>query len=93
MESCYVGTSSVEIDTGSESSISGAAESDDLVLLAANSGILLIRDNSSGFSLYQHSSGVDFSSVTSLGEGNFLLVGEDGVYRYPETVKQGDADE
>lgn len=93
MESCDAGTSWIEIDTGSESSISGAAEYDDLVLLAANSGILLIRDNSSGFSLYQHSSGVDFSSVTSLGDGNFLLVGEDGVYRYPETVKQGDADE
>ena len=92
-ESCDLGSSWTEIDTGSESSISGAAEYDDLVLLAANSGILLVRDDSSAFSLYHHSSGVDFSSVTSLGDGNFLLVGEDGVHRYPEAVKQGDDDE
>jgi len=93
MESCDFGSSWTEIDTGSESSVSGAAEYDDLVLLAANSGILLIRDDSSGFRLVHHSSGVDFSSVTSLGDGNFLLVGEDGVHRYPETVKQGDGHE
>jgi len=93
MESCDFGSSWTEIDTGSVASISGAAEYDDLVLLAANSGILLVRDDSSGFSIYQHSSGVDFAAATSLGNGKFLLVGEDGVHNYPETVKQGDGDE
>jgi photosystem II stability/assembly factor-like uncharacterized protein len=93
MQSCDFGSSWSEIVTGSESSISGAAEFDDLVLLAANSGIVLIRNDSSGFRVYHHSSGVDFASAISLGDGSFLLVGEDGVHRFPETVNEGDADE
>jgi photosystem II stability/assembly factor-like uncharacterized protein len=93
LESCDLGSSWTEIDTGSESSISGAAEYDDLVLLGANGGIVLIRDDSSGFRVYHHSSGVDFAAVLSLGDGNFLLVGEDGVHRYPEMVNEGDGDE
>ncbi len=40
IESCDFGSSWTEIETGSESSISGAAEYEDLVLLGANSGIL-----------------------------------------------------
>lgn len=93
IESCDFGSSWTEIETGSESSISGAAEYEDLVLLGANSGILLIRDDASGFRVYHHSSGVDFASVISLGDGDFLLVGEEGVHRYPEITGQGDADE
>ena len=45
MESCDFGSSWNEVDTGSESSISGAAEYDGLVVLAANSGTVLIRDD------------------------------------------------
>lgn len=93
LESCDFGSTWNEVNTGSESSISGAAEYDDLVVLAANSGVLLIRDDASGFRSYHHSSGVDFASVLSVGDGNFLLVGEDGVHRYPENLKEGDGDE
>jgi len=93
IESCDFGSSWTEIETGSESSISGAAEYEGLVLLAANSGILLVRDDSGKFSAYHHSSGVDFSAALSLGDGLFLLVGEDGVHKYPETDKEGDGDE
>jgi photosystem II stability/assembly factor-like uncharacterized protein len=93
MQSCDFGSSWTEIATGSESSISGAAEYDDIVLLATNSGILLIRNDSSGFRVYHHSSGVDFSSAISLGDGSFLLTGEDGVHRYPEADSGGDVDE
>lgn len=93
LESCDFGSSWTGIETGSESSISGAAEYEDLVLLGANSGILLIRDDTSGFRVYHHSSGVDFAAVYSLGDGDFLLVGEDGVHRYPEVVERGDGDE
>ena len=92
MESCDFGSSWRELDTGSESSISGAAEYDGLILLAANSGTVLTRDDSDGFSVYHHSSGVDFAAAISLGNGNFLLVGEDGVHSYPEIVERGDAD-
>ena len=93
MQSCDFGSSWAAIDTGSEASISGAAEYDDLVLLAANSGIVLIRNDSSGFRVYHHSSGVDFSAAISLGDGNFLLSGEDGLHRFPEEVKKGDAND
>jgi len=88
VESCDFGTSWAELDTGSESSISDAAEHDGLVLLAANSGTILIRDDGGSFTTYHHSSGVDFSAVHSLGDGNFLLVGEDGVHRYPELAEK-----
>jgi len=93
MQSCDFGSSWTEIATGSESSISGAAEYDDLVLLAANSGILLIRNDSSGFRVVHHSSGVDFAAAISLGEGSFLLTGEDGVHSYPDADKGGDIHE
>jgi photosystem II stability/assembly factor-like uncharacterized protein len=90
MESCDFGTSWAELETGSESSISGAAEQDGLVVLAANSGTLLIRDEGGIFTTYHHSSGGDFAAVLPLDDGYFLLVGEDGVHRYPETDKKGD---
>jgi photosystem II stability/assembly factor-like uncharacterized protein len=93
LESCDSGLSWDEVETGSESSISGAAEFEELVVLGTNGGVILIRDDSSGFRIYHHSSGVDFSAVISLGDGNFLLAGEDGVHRYPEAVKEEDADE
>ncbi len=84
LQSCDFGTTWTEVDSGSESSISDAAEYDGTVLLAANGGNLLIRDDSGSFEIYHHSSGVDFAGVLSLGDGNFLLVGEDGVHHYPE---------
>ena len=89
IESCDFGSNWNELETHSESSISGAAQYEGLVLLAANSGTILIRDDGQGFSVYHHSSGVDFSAVLSMGDGNFLLVGEDGVHRYPETDNGG----
>jgi len=93
LESCDSGLSWEEVSTGSESSVSGAAKFEELVVLGANSGTLLIRDDSSDFRVYQHSSGVDFSAVISLGDGNFLLAGEDGVHRYPEAVGEVEVDE
>jgi len=90
MESCDFGTSWVELETGSESSISGAAEQDGLVVMAANSGTLLLRDEGGVFTTYHHSSGGDFAAVLPLDDGYFLLVGEDGVHRYPEKKEKGD---
>ncbi len=93
IESCDFGSSWTELETGSESSISGAAEHDGLVLLAANSGTVLIRDDGGDFSIYHHSDGVDFSAVISMGDGTFLLVGEDGVHKYPEINNKGEGDD
>ena len=90
MESCDFGSSWTELEIDSESSISGAAEFDGLILLAANSGTVLTRDDGGGFSVYHHSSGVDFSAAISLGNGSFLLTGEDGVHRYPEGGNDND---
>ena len=93
VESCDFGTSWTELETNAESSISGATQHEGLILLAANSGTILIRDDGQAFTTYHHSSGVDFSSVLSLGDGNFLLVGEDGVHQYPEVSQEGDRDD
>ena len=93
LESCDFGSSWTELETGSEASISGAAEYDGLVVLASNSGTVLIRDDRGHFSVYHHSSGVDFSAVISLGDGNFLLAGEDGVHKYPETGNKGESND
>lgn len=89
LESCDFGASWAELETGSQSSISGAAEQDGLILLAANSGTVLIRDDGGHFSVHHHSSGVDFAAALALGDGHFLLVGEDGVHRYPEGEGDG----
>ena len=93
MESCDFGSSWAELDTGSESSVSGAAKHEGVVVLAANSGTLLVRDDGGVFTTYHHSSGGDFSAALSLGDGNFLLVGEDGVNKYPEAADKGDRDD
>jgi photosystem II stability/assembly factor-like uncharacterized protein len=93
MESCDFGSSWTELETGSESSISGAAKHDGLVLFAANSGTVLIRDDSGQFSIHHHSDGVDFAAALSMGDGTFLLVGEGGVHIYPETANKGEGDD
>lgn len=84
LESCDFGTTWEEVQTDSEASISDAASEEGMILLAANSGTLMIRDDSGRFSVHHHSSGVDFSSVLSLGDGKFLLAGEDGTHHFPE---------
>jgi len=93
IETCDFGSSWTELDTGTESSISGAAEYDGLILLAANSGTVLSREDKGPFQVHHYSSGVDFAAVISMGDGNFLLVGEDGVHHYPEDIDGSNGDE
>jgi photosystem II stability/assembly factor-like uncharacterized protein len=93
MESCDFGSSWTELETGSEASISGAAKQDGLVLLAANGGTVLTREAGGQFIVHHHSSGVDFAAVISMGNGNFLLVGEDGVHKYPESSDMGEGND
>ena len=88
MQSCDFGASWVELATGTEASISGAARYNGMVLLAANSGMILTRDDSNGFKAQKHSSGVDFAAALALDDGSFLLVGEDGVFSYPEAASE-----
>jgi photosystem II stability/assembly factor-like uncharacterized protein len=89
MESCDFGGNWTAIETGTEASISGAAQFEGFTLLAANSGTILTRDDGGPFRVYHHSSGVDFAAAIALGGTSFLLVGEDGVHHYPE-VKDND---
>ena len=84
-KSCDFGDSWEELDTGSQTTIADAVAYQGKVLMAGNSGILIESDGDSGFTEYRHSSGVDFAGIIHLGEGRFLMVGEDGVHFYPET--------
>ena len=89
MRSCDGGDNWEELDTGSEATLLGAAEQDGKVLLGGNGGVILAYDGDDGFSQQLHSSGVDFSAVLALGEGRFLLTGEEGSYFYPEKTNGG----
>jgi len=89
LRSCDGGDSWKELKTGSEATLLGGARQDGKVLLAGNSGVILIYDGDAGFSQYIHSSGVDFSAVIGLGTGRFLLTGEEGTYFFPEEKSGG----
>lgn len=93
LESCDFGTSWTEHDTGSEASISGGAAHDGQVLLAANSGMVLTRDDGRDWRAVKHSVGEDFAAAVARDDGGFLLVGEDGVAHYPEAGDGEDGDE
>jgi len=93
MQSCDFGTSWDELESGTEASISGSEMSDGTILLAANSGMVLTRDDSNGFTAVKHSSGVDFAAAVALDDGTFLLVGEDGVFSFPETADEEQGNE
>ena len=93
LESCDFGDSWTELETGSVASIPGAAEQDGVVLLAANSGVVMTREDSGPFEIHHHSSGVDFAAAIPLGDGDFLLVGEEGIHRFPETAGDGESDD
>ena len=56
-------------------------------MLVGNTGIVLIREDGD-ISQYQHSSGVDFSAAIPMEDNSYLLVGEEGVHQFPETVAQ-----
>jgi len=84
LRSCDFGESWAEVDTGTEASISGAAADDGRVLLAANSGTLLVRDDSRNWRTYVHSSGVDYAAAVATDDGRFLLAGEHGIDTFPE---------
>ena len=49
---------------------------------------MLVREDGSTWQEYIHSSGVDFAAVVALDDGSFLMVGEDGVFRYPEANEE-----
>jgi photosystem II stability/assembly factor-like uncharacterized protein len=89
MRSCDGGDNWEELDTGSEATLLGAAEQDGKVVLGGNGGVILDHNGDGGFSQQLHSSGVDFSAVLALGEGRFLLTGEEGIYSYPEEQSGG----
>jgi hypothetical protein len=83
VRSCDAGISWEALNSGTEATLLGGAEQDGKVLLVGNSGAVIEFDEASGFSYHEHPSGVDFAAALGLGDGRFLLVGEDGVYFYP----------
>ena len=93
LQSCDFGDNWTELDTGAQASISGGALQDGKILLAASSGTVMIRDDGMDWQAEKHSSGVDFAAALAMDDGSFLLVGEDGVFRFPEAATEEDGDE
>lgn len=79
-----------EIETGTDATLSGSAWDGENLVLVGNSGAVLTRRPDGSFSGTFHSSGVDFAAAIADGPGRFILVGEDGVHRYPEAAAGGD---
>jgi photosystem II stability/assembly factor-like uncharacterized protein len=88
-ESCDFGDTWEELDTGTESSIAGAVLNDGINVFVGNSGLVMTRGDGGPFAVGYHSSGVDFAAVVPSGDDGYLLVGEDGVHRYPERGETG----
>jgi photosystem II stability/assembly factor-like uncharacterized protein len=89
LQSCDAGENWVELESGAQASLSGAAEHQGMLVFAGNSGTVLTWAGG-GFTSHKHSSGVDFAAALPLSGGRFLLVGEEGVHRFPESNGDGD---
>jgi photosystem II stability/assembly factor-like uncharacterized protein len=88
-KSCDFGESWEELETDSETTLAAAISYQGKILMVGNSGMVLEYNGDGVFSEYWHSSGVDFGAIIHIRNGEFLLVGEEGVHHYPEKVAQG----
>lgn len=88
-ETCDFGDNWTELESGTESSIAGATRWENSNWFVGNSGLILKREDGGQFQALYHSSGVDFAAIVSIGEGRFMMVGEDGVHYYPEQEGAG----
>lgn len=81
-QSCDEGQFWEEVATPVNYSLAGGAYHDGVTLLAGNSGQILIRRGNGQFESILHPSGVDFAAVVPLGEGEWLLVGDEGLHTF-----------
>ena len=84
-QSCDFGETWAELSSGTESSIFGAIFTGSTTIMVGNSGLILTLNNDGSFNSEIHSSGVDFAAIVAMGNGQYLLAGENGIHRYPET--------
>jgi photosystem II stability/assembly factor-like uncharacterized protein len=84
LQSCDSGDNWVELASGTQASLSGAAEHQGMLVFVGNSGVVLTWSGG-GFTTHHLSSGVDLAAALPLSGGLFLLVGEGGWHLFPET--------
>lgn len=89
MRSCDRGDTWEEVETDSDSTLIDGVVTNGRALLVGNGGTILERLGPGAFVEHEHRSGDDFSSILALGDGRFLLTGEDGTYFYPERGSDG----
>jgi photosystem II stability/assembly factor-like uncharacterized protein len=89
IRSCDAGISWEELNSGTEATLLGGVEQEGKVLLVGNSGSVLEYNEANGFTYHEHPSGVDFAAALGLGNGRYILAGEDGVYFYPVQSAEG----
>lgn len=90
MRSCDAGAQWEEVGSGSTSTLVDGLAAGNRVLLVGNGGTILEQAGGETFRSVTHSSGVDFASILDLGNGRFLLTGEDGIYFYPDRGTGGE---
>ncbi|MEJ8569751.1 WD40/YVTN/BNR-like repeat-containing protein [Elongatibacter sediminis] len=90
MRSCDGGDTWSEAGTGLEATLMDGVQAGRRTLLVGNGGVIIERLGANDYRAVAHPSGVDFASVLNLGDGRFLLTGEEGFYRYPVATDTGD---
>lgn len=89
LETCDFGDSWQELSAKTQASLSGSAFHDGQTVLVGNSGTIVVRDSSGAFTVGSYPGGVDLAAALSLGDGRFILTGEEGIHAYPRVEGDG----
>jgi photosystem II stability/assembly factor-like uncharacterized protein len=88
-ETCDFGEQWTELETGTDTTLSGAVRTAGAVTIAGNSGVILQRGANGSFTAIQHSNGGDFSAIVAVAGQRYLVAGEDGLVWFPEEKSTG----
>ena len=84
-ESCDFAESWNPLSINAELTLAGGAASGSNLLLAGSGASIILRGANGQIEETRHSSGVDFAEALPVGDGSFILIGEEGIHHYPES--------
>lgn len=83
LQTCDFGDGFEELDSGTESSLMGAAPANGGLLLVGKGGLVLEHAADGRFTHRSMPGGGDLSAILARGDGTFIVVGENGVQGWP----------